>query len=69
MRRSISITRCSSVDDGDCYDKLARVNALFKGTALTASPKILTPLNRHIQARGIDRVVFKTLGQQGIQQG
>lgn len=50
-----------SDDDGDCYDKLARVNALFKGYGTTASPKILTPLNRHIQARGIDRVVFKTL--------
>jgi len=50
-----------SDDDGDCYDKLARVNALFKGYGSTASPKIFDILNRHIQARGIERVVFKTL--------
>lgn len=51
-----------SDDDGDCYEKLARVNALFKGYGDSAAPKILTPLNRHIQARGIDQVVFKSLG-------
>jgi len=51
-----------SDDDGDCYEKLARVNALFKGYGDSAAPKILTPLNRHIQARGIEQVVFKSLG-------
>ncbi len=50
-----------SDEDGDCYDKLAEVNALFKGYGDSAAPKILTVLNRHIQARGIDQVVFKTL--------
>lgn len=51
-----------SDDDGDCYDKLARLNALFKGYGGSAQPKIFTPLNRHIQARGIEQVVFKSLG-------
>lgn len=51
-----------SDDSGDCYDKLARLNALFKGYGDSAQPKILTPLNRHIQARGIEQVVFKSLG-------
>jgi len=53
--------RLISDDDGDCYDKLTQVNALFKGYGDSAAPKILTVLNRHIQARGIDQVVFKTL--------
>ena len=50
-----------SDEAGDCYDKLVRVNALFKGYGDTAQPKILTPLNRHIQARGIEQVVFRSL--------
>lgn len=48
--------------EGDCYDKLARLNALFKGYGDSAQPKIFTPLNRHIQARGVEQVVFKSLG-------
>ncbi len=50
-----------SDEDGDCYEKLAEVNALFRGYGDSAAPKILTPLNSHIQARGIEQVIFKTL--------
>lgn len=51
-----------SDEAGDCYEKLTKVNVLFKGYGDSAQPKILTPLNRHIQARGIEQVVFKSLG-------
>lgn len=50
-----------SDDDGDCYEKLARLNTMFKGYGGSASPKIFTIINRHIQARGIEQVLFKTL--------
>lgn len=49
--------------DGEstCYDKLARVNAMFKSVDGKANPKILDVSNPHISARGIRQVVFSRL--------
>lgn len=46
---------------GDCYQKLEKLNKMFKGYGDNAQPQILTLYNRHIYARGIEQVVFKSL--------
>jgi hypothetical protein len=46
----------------DCYDKLAQINATFKGTDNGGNPKVFDVVNRHAIARGIERVVFAGLG-------
>jgi hypothetical protein len=49
-------------DDGsDCYAKLKVINLLFKGADKKASPQIYIVTNRHLRARGIDKVVFSGL--------
>jgi hypothetical protein len=49
-------------DDGDCYDKLKTLNDIFKDVGAQAEPQIFTVTNRHAQARGIEQVVFASLG-------
>lgn len=44
-----------------CYDRLDRINAIFRGADNGVNPKIYTVVNRHLRARGIDRVVFESL--------
>lgn len=46
---------------GSCYLKLAKLNKMFKGYGDSAAPKIFTLYNRHIFARGIEQVIFKSL--------
>lgn len=48
-------------DDGSCYDKLAKLDRLFKGGGAHAAPKVLGVVNRHLRARGVSRVVFSGL--------
>lgn len=48
-------------DDGSCYDKLSRLERLFKGSGSHAAPKVLSVVNRHLRARGVSRVVFSGL--------
>ena len=48
-------------DNSDCYEKLTELNKIFKGVGPKAAPKILTVVNRHMRARGIDQVVFSGL--------
>jgi hypothetical protein len=50
-----------SDDSGDCYDKLADLNGIFKGADNGANPRIYTLTGRHARARGIDQVVFSGL--------
>ncbi len=58
----ITVELCLTTEESsDCYDKLKDINAIFKGTGSNANPKIYRPLNRHIQARGVDQVVFSGL--------
>ena len=45
----------------DCYDKLGKVDALFRGRDNGANPRVLTVANAHVTARGIERVVFSGL--------
>lgn len=49
--------------DGEstCYDKLDRVNALFRSVDDKANPKVLDIANRHLMARGVRQVVFSRL--------
>jgi hypothetical protein len=42
----------------DCYEKVGQLNALFKGYDNDANPRVLTVVNRHMAARGVERVVF-----------
>jgi len=48
-------------DRATCYDRLAKLNALFKGYDNGANPRVLDVANPHISARGIERVVFAGL--------
>lgn len=44
-----------------CYDRLERINGIFRGADNGVNPKIYTVMNRHLRARGIDQVVFSSL--------
>lgn len=44
-----------------CYEKLAKVNAIFKGHDNNANPKVFDIVNAHVIARGVDQVVFSGL--------
>jgi len=48
-------------DSLDCYQKLARINAIFKGYDNGANPKVYDVVNPHLRARGINQVVFSSL--------
>lgn len=50
-----------SDDTGTCYDKLRRINAVFKGQDNDANPKVYDLVNAHTSARDIEQVVFKGL--------
>jgi len=45
----------------NCYDKLARINAIFKGYDNGSNPKVYEVDNAHVIARGISHVVFAGL--------
>lgn len=44
-----------------CYDKLAEIDALFRGHDNGANPRVLTVSNPHVTSRGIEKVVFSGL--------
>lgn len=46
---------------GNCYDKLGKLDALFRGHDNGANPRVLDVANPHVTARGIERVVFAGL--------
>lgn len=48
-------------DDTTCYDKLASLDALFRGHDNGANPRVLDVANSHVTARGVGRVVFAGL--------
>jgi hypothetical protein len=48
-------------ENSDCYDKLSDLNALFVGADNGGNPKVYDVVNRHLQARGLERVVFAGL--------
>jgi hypothetical protein len=45
----------------NCYEKLAELNAIFKDKNSAKRPKVYEVANVHLQARGIDKVVFARL--------
>ncbi|MCP3942221.1 MAG: hypothetical protein GY710_12145 [Desulfobacteraceae bacterium] len=51
-----------SDDSGNCYEKLSKLNSIFKGLDNKSNPKIYEIINAHTLSRGIDQVVFKALG-------
>ena len=58
----ITLTLLLETDsETDCYDRLDELDGLFKGQDNGGNPKILTVLNRHCQARHINKVVFAGL--------
>ncbi len=48
-------------DDTTCYEKLASLNAIFKGMDNNSNPKVYDIVNAHAAARGVEQVVFETL--------
>lgn len=48
-------------DASDCYDKLAKLDAVFRGADTKANPKVYDVANRHLLARSINRVLFSGL--------
>lgn len=50
-----------SDDESNCYSKLARINAIFKGIDSGSNPKVYDVVNAHAISRGIDQVVFASL--------
>ena len=48
-------------DSSTCYDKLEELNAIYRGYDNGVNPKVFTVGNPHIEARGIDQVVFSGL--------
>lgn len=55
----LSDIQMAPYEDGDtCYDKLAALDAIFKGSDNGSNPKIYTMTNSHTLARGIDEVIF-----------
>ncbi len=53
--------RLLSDDDETCYDKLEKVQAMFRSTDASAVPEVLRVVNVHTEKRGIDKVLFKSL--------
>lgn len=47
-----------SDDEKTCFDKLRKVQALFRKTDRSAKPEVMRLLNEHTEARGIDKVLF-----------
>lgn len=50
-----------SDETSDCYTKLAGLNRTFKGLDNGRNPKVYAVTNRHLRARGVDRVLFSYL--------
>ncbi len=44
-----------------CYDKLAMLDAAFRGHDSKGNPLVLDVVNAHLRARGVDQVVFSGL--------
>lgn len=44
-----------------CYEKLSKLNGIFRGLDNQANPKVYDIVNAHALARGINQVVFKGL--------
>jgi len=53
-----------SDEKSNCYDKLAELNASFKGADNGANPMVYSVSNGHLTARDIDQVVFNGLESQ-----
>ena len=58
---AITLTVELLTDETTCYDKLAALDALFRGHDTAANPRVLDVANAHVSARGVERVVFAGL--------
>jgi len=47
--------------ESTCYDKLALLDAKFRGHDGQGNPLVLDVVNAHLRARGVDQVVFSGL--------
>ena len=50
-----------SDDESDCYAKLAIINGKFKGLDNRAAPQVYSVFNRHLEALGIEKIIFSKL--------
>ena len=47
--------------ESGCYEKLSDLNTVFKGLDKNNDPKVFKVINSHLDARGVEAVVFKSL--------
>ena len=61
----VSLTLALTTDEGedgqDCYEKLEIINNIFRGHDAKANPKVYEVDNRHLQARGVGKLIFSGL--------
>jgi len=59
----VSLTLVLTTDDDgeDCYEKLEKINNIFRGHDAKANPKVYEVDNRHLQARGVGKLIFSGL--------
>lgn len=50
-----------SDETATCYERMERLNGVFRGVDNGVNPKIYTVDNRHLLARGISQVIFSSL--------
>lgn len=56
---TVSITLLLYSDDEEtCFDKLRKIQSVFRRTDRSAKPEVMRLLNEHTEARGIDKVLF-----------
>lgn len=58
---SLVVALTSDAEGDDCYDKLARLDKVFRGRDSQANPQVCQVSNRHLLARGVSQVVFAGL--------
>jgi len=58
---SLTLVLTTDAEGQDCYEKLEAINAIFRGHDAQANPKVYEVVNRHLQARGVGKLIFSAL--------
>lgn len=57
----VATLRLTTDDEATCYERLARLNRMFRGYDNGGNPRVLDVSNPHLAARGVSQVVFNQL--------
>jgi hypothetical protein len=60
-RVRLTLTLLPKVDGGDCADQVRRIQQIFRKSPDQQKPGVYRIINRHVQARGINEVIFSDL--------